>query len=278
MLKLNLINPSKSNIQFSISKFPDGEVQILLGEFDRKNNITIICRVASAEDLFIIAQACDIFKRNGVTYGLMITYLMSMRMDRVMDFNRPFSLKVVSDIIKGFGAEWIEVLEVHSMRTHFELCSNPMDNPIYDMMHEIQTQQVKGLSRVIVYPDTGAKSRYNTYSKFPIVTFCKKRNLETGKIISIEPENDNDYLSGADEVYIFDDLCDAGGTFVGIANYIRRVNKNCKLNILVTHMVNPKGISNLSNNFDHVWFTNSYKDWKEELGTLPINVTQIDVV
>lgn len=24
--------------------------------------------------------------------------------------------------------------------------------------------------------------------------------------------------------------------------------------------------------------TNSYKDWKEELGTLPINVTQIDVV
>ena len=43
-------------------------------------------------------------------------------------------------------------------------------------------------------------------------------------------------------------------------------------------MVNPKGISNLSSSFDHVWFTNSYKDWKEELGTLPINVTQIDVV
>lgn len=278
MLKLNLINPSKSDIQFSISKFPDGEVQISLGEFDRKNNIIIICRVASAEDLFIIAQACDIFKRNGVTYGLMITYLMSMRMDRVMDFNRPFSLKVVSDIIKGFGAEWIEVLEVHSMRTHFELCSNPMDSPIRDMMHEIQTQQVKELSRVIVYPDAGAKSRYNMYSKFPIVTFCKKRDLETGKIMSIEPENDNDYLSGADEVYIFDDLCDAGGTFVGIANYIRGINKNCKLNILVTHMVNPKGISNLSNTFDHVWFTNSYKDWKEELGTLPTNVTQINVV
>lgn len=278
MLKLNLINPSKSNIQFSISKFPDGEVQISLGEFDRKNNITIICRISSAEDLFIIAQACDIFKRNGVAYGLRITYLMSMRMDRVMDFNRPFSLKVVSDIIKGFGAEWIEALEVHSMRTHFELCSNSMDNPIYDMMHEIQAQQVKGLSRVIVYPDTGAKSRYNMYSKFPIVTFCKRRDLKTGKIISIEPEDNKDCLLEADEVYIFDDLCDAGGTFVSIANYIRGVNKNCKLNILVTHMVNPKGISNLSSSFDHVWFTNSYKDWKEELGTLPINVTQIDVV
>lgn len=278
MLKLNLINPSKSNIQFSISRFPDGEVQISLGEFDRKNNVTIICRISSAEDLFIVAQACDILKRNGVMYGLEITYLMSMRMDRVMDFNRPFSLKIVSDIIKGFGAEWIDILEAHSARTHFELCSNPTDNPVYSIIHEIQTEYVKGLSRVLVYPDAGAKSRYDLNSKFPIVTFCKKRDLETGKIISIEPEDNKDCLLEADEVYIFDDLCDAGGTFVGIANYIRGINKNCKLNILVTHMVNPKGISNLSNNFDHVWFTNSYKDWKEELGTLPINVTQIDVV
>ena len=39
-------------------------------------------------------------------------------------------------------------------------------------------------------------------------------------------------------------------------------------------MVNPKGIENLSKNFNHVWFTNSYKDWKN----LPENVTMIKVV
>ena len=50
-------------------------------------------------------------------------------------------------------------------------------------------------------------------------------------------------------------------------------------------MVNPKGIENLSKNFNHVYFTNSYKDWngfKAEYGKavpiLPENVTQIDII
>lgn len=33
-----------------------------------------------------------------------------------------------------------------------------------------------------------------------------------------------------------------------------------KLAIYVTHMVNPKGITTLSENYDEVYFTNSYKD------------------
>lgn len=278
MLNLNLVNPDKSDIKFTISRFPDGEVQISLEELNRKDTVTITCRIASAEDLFIVAQACDILQRNGIIYGLSITYLMSMRMDRVMDFNRPFSLKVVSNIIKSFGAKWVEVLEAHSVRTHYELRSNSMNNPIYKMLFDIFYGNSEGLSRFIVFPDAGAKARYNTYTEFPIVTFCKRRDLKTGKIISIEPEDSDNHLSEADEVYICDDLCDAGSTFVGIAKYIREVNKNCKLNILVTHMVNKKGIENLSSHFDHVWFTDSYKDWKKEMVELPVNVTQINVI
>lgn len=47
-------------------------------------------------------------------------------------------------------------------------------------------------------------------------------------------------------------------------------------------MVNEKGIKNLSENYYHVYFTNSYKDWRElydVLGDLfPENCTQIEVV
>lgn len=39
-------------------------------------------------------------------------------------------------------------------------------------------------------------------------------------------------------------------------------------------MVNPKGIENLSKNFNHVWMTNSYKDWE----SLPENVTMLKVI
>lgn len=48
------------------------------------------------------------------------------------------------------------------------------------------------------------------------------------------------------------------------------------------HFQYPKGIMTLSNTFSHVWFTNSYKDWKAEFEkqsiSFPENVTQIDIV
>ena len=69
----------------------------------------------------------------------------------------------------------------------------------------------------------------------------------------------------------------AGGTFVGIANKIREVNPDRKLAIYVTHMVNPKGITTLSENYDEVYFTNSYADWDEYM-KLPDNVRIIKVI
>jgi len=75
---------------------------------------------------------------------------------------------------------------------------------------------------------------------------------------------------------VIDDLCDAGGTFVGVASKIREINPNRRLAIFVTHMVNPKGITALSENYDEVYFTNSYLNW-ENL-ELPSNVSVIKVV
>lgn len=77
-------------------------------------------------------------------------------------------------------------------------------------------------------------------------------------------------------IRVLDDLCDGGGTFVGIAKELRKAAPNRKLSIYVTHMVNPKGILNLSENYNEVYFTNSYKDWQNE--TLPSNVKVIEIV
>ena len=54
---------------------------------------------------------------------------------------------------------------------------------------------------------------------------------------------------------------DGGGTFVGIANKVKKINKDAKLSIFVTHLVNNTGLDNLSINFDEVIISNSYKDW-----------------
>lgn len=83
---MKLLNLDKSEI--NLTRFPDGEPQISFpDEFDRKDSVKVIC--TSAEELFI--QVGDILDRQEI--------VPSMRMDRVMDFNRPFSLKVVCSIL-----------------------------------------------------------------------------------------------------------------------------------------------------------------------------------
>lgn len=273
MQKLNLVHKEKSDIDYSISRFPDGEVQIMLGEVDRKDYVSVRCRITNAEDLFILMQVMDILERQEVEYNLLIHYLMGMRMDRVMDFNRPFTLKIVGNILHKCRANEIAFLELHSDKIEYLY---PDDRRLY-MSPGIQ---VKNLNinfddYQLVAPDHGAWERY-THEKFydkdvPIICCKKVRDVKTGKILSIEVENPKS-LDGR-PLLIVDDLCDAGGTFLGVAKALRKYT-DVPLNIYVVHMVNPKGIENLSKTYDHVWFTNSYKDWEN----LPENVTQITVI
>lgn len=280
---LNLTNVEKSDIKFSISKFPDGEVQITLGEFSRKDHVVVNCRITNAEELFILMQVADILNRHGVIWSLNIYYLMGMRMDRVMDFNRPFTLKIIQDILSGFGISRIGIFEPHSGR-----CSEPRDifsfvDPISQGGEEM-CQFCPSFNDVqekyqIVLPDKGAVGREFPYNNVPdnIIIAEKVRDIATGRIESIKITNPEKF-DKTKPVLVVDDLCDGGGTFVGIAAEIRKYTDQ-ELNIFVTHMVNPRGIENLSKNFDHVWFTNSYKDWKEVLGeSFPKNITQISVI
>lgn len=270
MKVLNLVHKESSDISYNIFKFPDGEVQISLGDFSLKEDyINVKCRITNAEELFIVCQVCDILDRHEVCYILEIYYLMSMRMDRIMSFKRPFTLKVVMDILWHYNMSGIRVLEPHS-EVYARL--NPRAEELF-----IST---KGLpdnleDYQIVYPDKGASERYSFHytANLPIIQCSKERDLATGKITSIKIDNPQDIKDKP--LLIIDDLCDGGGTFCGIAKAFEKVGvSKDRLNISVTHMVNAEGIINLSKNFNHVWFTNSYKDWDN----LPDNVTLINLI
>lgn len=259
MQVLNLTNIEESDIKYSISRFPDGEVQITLDSIDRKDMVRVVCRITNAEDLFILGQVADILNRQGVQFKIVILYLMSMRMDRVMDFNRPFSLKIVTDFINSLDAVSVAICEPHSMRSVVELDANSFYIRPQEFNEPVQR----------VFPDKGAAEREVVRPND--LVFEKVRDLGTGKINSLKLSNP-EKISGK-TFYVKDDLCDGGGTFVGIAKALRELVPDAKLYISVCHMVNPRGIENLSANYDHVWFTNSYKNWEN----LPENVTQIDV-
>ena len=269
MQKLNLVHLEDSDIKYSISRFPDGEVQISLGDFSHKEQIQVKCRITNAEDLFILMQVLDILDRHEVSYVLSIYYLMGMRMDRVMDFNRPFTLKIVLNSLKNCNADNIKILEPHS-DAYYDYRFGGKFTELY-IENSPSNNVWNGFQ--IVLPDAGAKERYDFQYVGTALTCNKVRDLTTGKILEIKI--DNPEVISDKPLLILDDLCDGGGTFCGIAKAFNTLGiPKERLNIAVTHMVNPKGIKNLSENFNHVWFTNSYEDWEN----LPENVTMLKVI
>lgn len=255
MQTINLILPQQSSIPFEIIQFPDGEPHIkLLADLDRKDSCLVICRICNPTDLFIVCQVADILYRHEIVWKLSIKYLMGARMDRVISFNEAFSLKIIANAINTFCPEYVSILEPHSDRTLREIYNS-------EDAH-VDWKSIVG-NNIVVLPDAGAKKRYSTNPYFTLV--CKKvRNPENGQLMAFSVENP-EILKNLDKdlsFWVVDDLCDGGGTFVGIVKMLRELAPNRKCNIFVTHLVNPRGLANLCENFDKVVVTNSYKNWE----------------
>lgn len=262
MQTLNLIDYNKSDIKYQIINFPDGEPHIKLGEINRKHSVQVYCRICNPSDLFILLQIGDILNRQGVIFSLRIYYLMSMRMDRVITFEESFSLKVVADLINNMNPSYVLILEPHS-EIVFKLIEN---------CSMIAPPKVDFNDYLKVFPDEGAMLRYRGDEKLHVI--CNKiRDPQTGRLTGFKILNPEVIENNPDKPFmVIDDLCDGGGTFAGIASLLNDYNREKA--IYVTHTVNPKGIQTLSENYDRVIITNSYKNWEN----IPNNVTVYSVI
>lgn len=270
---INLINPSESDVKFEVTTFPDGEPHVkFLEEIDRKQIYVVGCRITNPSELFVLLQVGDILKRNGVEYGICITYLMSQRMDRVVNFEEAFTLDIVAKLINSLGASKVTIYEAHSKRA-FKLIdrSEPLTE-IYHISDIIRAIDADG-DVTLCYPDDGAYKRYGNDAdlvNYDFLTMEKHRDLKNnGVITSIDvskyPTKD------VNKILIVDDLCDAGGTFAWSAKVLKELYPNAELNIFVKHAVNKVGLDKMSANFDHVYITNSYRDWDvSEYGNISV--------
>jgi ribose-phosphate pyrophosphokinase len=110
----------------------------------------------------------------------------------------------------------------------------------------------------LISPDNGAAMRYDL-SKYGVLTFTggKKRDPRTGALSGFEMS-----LNSIDETAAFlalkaalivDDICDGGGTFIGLAEEIRKLNPDIKLGLYVSHGIFSKGLEVLDQHFDWVF-------------------------
>ena len=259
---INLINKDKGDIVYDIINFSDGEKHIkFITEINRKDSVKVICRITSMDELFILMQVGDILNRMEVEWALVITYLMGMRMDRVMSFNEAFSLKIVAKTINDMHPDAVFVVEPHSDRT-LKLINN--STPLMNHFAEAAMTDPEH-NYMIVFPDAGAKLRYGEAleNKVPMMTCHKKREPAAGKLSGFgidNPEVLNEYPE-CNAFFVIDDLCDGGGTFCGIADQLKELRPDFHRTLAITHAVAARGIYKVMDYYNDLFITNSYADW-----------------
>lgn len=68
---IDLINNKIDGNDLIIDYFPDGQVNIHLGEINRKDDVVIInTRLRNGDDIMLLLMVADVIKRNGLTIGL----------------------------------------------------------------------------------------------------------------------------------------------------------------------------------------------------------------
>lgn len=113
----------------------------------------------------------------------------------------------------------------------------------------------------VIAPDAGAVKRATQVADMigvPMLQAFKKRDVGTGKLSGFGIEKiDKSILEQQKNLLIVDDICDGGGTFIGLADAIKRDYPDVWLDLYVTHGIFSKGMNDLWDRFKNIITTNS---------------------
>jgi len=298
MIKINLANKEKSEIEFEISKFPDGQQSVTIKSpfFNTSKSVEVISRMNSFKDLELIICANVALKEIGVKeIHLFVPYFLGARSDRkFVDGGSNYLKDVICPIINMQDFKSVTVLDPHS--DVLEACIKNFKKVtniefVRKALTQIDNTNSAREKMVIVSPDAGAmKKIYSVAEEFSldrIIIAAKHRDLKSGKITHTEVPDLNKYSPDSNFV-IIDDICDGGRTFTEISKVIkshvwpRDEYFSGKIYLIITHGIFSAGLLDLSRNFNKVFTTNSVRNLEvEEFSDYTVEknfVIQFDVV
>ena len=270
---LNLAYPEKSQINFKINRFPDGQQSVTL-EINMSHltavhsgGVQIKSRLNNFRDLELIVCATAALRNTGIkNIQLYTPYFMGARSDRrFTEGDANYLKQVICPIINSQKFESVTILDPHS--DVLEAC---LDNFVKISNHDIVKQSLTAIDNkndaqdriVLVSPDAGAyKKIFDVAQKFginKIITATKVRDVRTGKILhteipTLDQHEDLQYV-------IIDDICDGGRTYLDLAKAIHDSRPTAKVYLVVTHGIFSNGFLELSKEIEKIYCSNSYSD------------------
>lgn len=249
-----LLKNNNTNIKFNIDKyfieFGNKELRLdipkdILTKFNNDYNVEV--RYKDSSTFIKLLLLDSVLEKTNYKFNYVFWYLPYSRMDRIKDQGTAFSLKIIAELINNLKSKRkIYTLDSHS-DVSLALINNIEDiNSRFSFAEKILSSR-PGMkaAKILVFPDSGARKRFgdnkflNTFNS--IIVCEKNRDFNTGKILNviakIEKSDDMINYSIPKEVYIIDDICSYGGTFIAVKKAVKELLKKSKLefNLIVTH-------------------------------------------
>ncbi|MGA1812247.1 ribose-phosphate pyrophosphokinase [Frondihabitans sp. 4ASC-45] len=245
---------------FRAHTFWAGEQHIeVINDNDGKGSLTEMARIDGADgnDLISLAMWADAAHQRNARTILVMPYLPGARQDHADAL--PFGAKVYADLINSMTLDQVICLDPHS-----PVMPSLIDNISVLTSEHIVRKNIVGRAdsdtaaqryQGIIAPDKGAVARATAVANachIPVYLAEKHRDPVTRQLsgFSCEP------LPETGRFLVVDDICDGGGTFMGLASATGLPAE--RLGLYVSHGVYTDRAAELVNYFGEIWTTNSY--------------------
>lgn len=254
---LNIYVSSGHHLGYKKWNFSGGEVGFKIEpRLYQARYAKIVAHLRSSHDVMELLMATDALKRQSAAeIDLVMPYVPYARQDRVCNSGEALSIKVFADLINAQGYRSVEIWDAHSDVTP----------ALLDRCKNVEQWEFAGKAPVfsctIVAPDAGAEKKamkLATKYKQEFAQGLKIRDTSTGDITGSVIWED---FSLTKPLYIVDDICDGGRTFIELAKIIKK-NPDWKqpIYLYVTHGIFSKGLDVLKPHIDHVYTANIWPD------------------
>ena len=258
-------NYEESGIE--VFQFPGGEwhanVPSLYGRSG--GSLHVFAKFRTWDDVGKFIVVADALRSQNIRVYLFAPYFPGLRQDRNPKGNTPLTCRIYGNLLNEFSSH-ITVVDAHSEVGLIEVAK-------VRRVSNIEPQRFVGdliedAPSHIVIPDKGAKGRSEAIGRlFDGVTMSqaeKTRDFQTGKLKGFFVPD----MGAAERILIADDICDGGGTFIGLLDKIRETS-SAPVDLYVTHGIFSKGLQVLEG-FDRIYTTDSFY-----LDQLPLHGTHI---
>jgi ribose-phosphate pyrophosphokinase len=244
--------------------YPSGEPLIKFVDEEWRDDPPhcILLRQRSMSALLATLFWVDALAERGVDAPkLFIPQVPGARQDRLNDSGDfLFTAKSVAGLINARRFPAVGVLDPHS-----DVITALLDRCL--AVHPtFQVAAWNGSYVGVIAPDAGAEKRARLFAQannLPLFHAWKTRDVSTGSIsgFGVEPLQPGHYL-------VVDDLCDAGGTFIGLAGVLAAAG--CTADLYVTHGLFTRGTQPLLDCYTQVITTDSTVGEKPGVHIIPV--------